>query len=287
MTLNFDEFEALTEVNLNGDQFTGDTTVVVPAGLTNNPEIRRQFNLRNFDGQGRVLIDGRRTGLAFQVDSETPIFGQLGAGGDIVRLTGAVERIPSVSPLGLGGGGDYFEDLRQRSSALSINGNGGNDFIFASVQNDRLNGGQGSDRLQGNGGNDLIGGDRGNDHLFGNQGNDQLNGGDGNDLLQGGRGNDTLTGGADNDVLMGELGDDLLIGGSGQDQFVVMPGSGNDAITDFDPANDRITLGGGLTPATVQITAIDANNTRLVFNGGSVALQTLAANTLNPTTLFS
>ncbi|MEM9244322.1 MAG: DUF4347 domain-containing protein [Cyanobacteria bacterium P01_F01_bin.153] len=287
VALNFDDFEARTEVNLNGDQFTGDATVVVPLGLTNNPELRRRFTVRNFDGSGQVFIDGRRNGLAFEVDSETPIFGQLGAGGDIVRLTGAVDSNPGVSPLGLGGGGDFFEDRRLLSTALSINGNGGDDVIVGSVQNDRLNGGQGNDRLLGNGGNDLMGGDRGDDHLFGNRGDDQLNGGDGNDLLQGGRGNDTLTGGDGNDRLLGELGDDLLIGGSGQDQFVVMPGSGNDAITDFDPANDAIMLSGGLTPAAVQITAIDANNTRLVFDGGSVTLQNLAANTLNPTTLFS
>ncbi|MEM9771925.1 MAG: Ig-like domain-containing protein, partial [Cyanobacteria bacterium P01_D01_bin.73] len=287
VALNFDDFEARTEVNLNGDDFTGDVTVVVPLGLTDNAGIRRRFNVRNFDGQGQVLFDGRRTGLAFEIDSETPVFGQLGAGGDIVRLTGAVDRSPGVSPLGLGDGGDFFEDRRRLSSSLSINGNGGNDVILGSVQSDRLNGGQGNDRLLGNGGDDLMGGDLGNDHLFGNTGNDQLNGGGGDDLLQGGRGNDTLTGGTGNDVLMGELGDDVLIGGVGQDQFVVMPGSGNDVITDFDPASDAIALGGGLTPASVTISALDATTTRLEFTGGSVTLQNLAANTVTPTTLFS
>lgn len=285
--LTLEDFEAQTALALNGDQFSGDVTVTVPLGLTDNPGDRRQLTLRNFGSQGRVLIDGRRTGLAFDIDAETPVFGQLGAGGDIVRLTGSDTNSPGVSPLGLGDGGDYFEDRRQLSTALSINGNGGNDVIIGSAQNDRLNGGRGNDRLQGNGGNDLLAGDRDEDHLLGNGGDDQLRGGDGNDVLQGGRGNDTLIGGAGDDVLLGELGDDFLTGGAGRDQFIVRPGSGNDVITDFDPVRDAIALQGGLTPTAVTINALDATTTQLQFSGGSLTLQNLAPGLVTSEALFT
>ena len=281
------DFEARTDLTLNGDNFSGDATVVIPLGLTDNPTLRRSLRVQNFGARSRVFLDGRRTGLAFDIESETPIFGQLGAGGDIVRLAGGTLNQPAVDLLGLGDGGDYFEDNRRISTPLSLNGNGGNDIIFGSVQGDRINGGRGSDRIQGNGGDDVLSGDRGHDHLLGNRGNDQLTGGNGHDVLQGGRGNDTLIGGSGDDVLFGELGDDLLTGGAGRNQFVVMPGSGNDTITDFDPANDAIILAGGLTAATVQISPVGDTTTRVQFAGGSVTLANLAANTVNPATLFS
>ncbi|MEM1427751.1 MAG: calcium-binding protein, partial [Cyanobacteria bacterium P01_H01_bin.130] len=249
--------------------------------------LRRSLRIQNFGPQSHVVMDGRRTGLAFAIESETPIFGQLGAGGDIVRLIGTNPDQPGVSLLGLGDGGDYFEDRRLISTALNLNGNGGNDTIFGSAQDDVINGGRGSDRLQGNGGNDLLSGDRGHDHLLGNSGNDQLTGGNGHDVLQGGRGNDILLGGSGNDILFGELGDDLMAGGVGRDQFVVMPGSGNDTIVDFDPANDAIALTGGLTVANVQISAVDSTTSRVQFAGGSVTLNNLPIAVINPGTLFS
>lgn len=61
---------------------------------------------------------------------------------------------------------------------------------------------------------------------------DTLAGSASSDSVQGGRGNDRLDGGADNDVLTG---------GAGADTFILRAGSGDDIVTDFDPAEgDRV-----------------------------------------------
>ncbi|WP_300972989.1 Calx-beta domain-containing protein [Sphingomonas sp. LHG3406-1] len=92
-------------------------------------------------------------------------------------------------------------------------------------------GANGNDSLTGTGGEDRIAGNNGGDRLFGLDGHDRLDGGAGDDCLVGGRGNDTLLGG---------LGDDLLEGGAGRDSFVFGAKAGNDIITDFDVANDKL-----------------------------------------------
>jgi hypothetical protein len=69
-------------------------------------------------------------------------------------------------------------------------------------------------------------------------------GGSGGDRLTGNPWSNTLDGGDGNDVLDGGKGADRLIGGPGDDTFLftAKPGSGRDAIADFDPAADRIRL---------------------------------------------
>ncbi|WP_394391187.1 Ig-like domain-containing protein [Shewanella woodyi] len=83
-------------------------------------------------------------------------------------------------------------------------------------------------------GNDLLKGGDGSDILFGQGGNDELHGGAGNDQLFGGNGDDSLIPG---------LGDDILTGGQGEDTFVWNQGdTGNDHITDFKIADDKLDL---------------------------------------------
>ncbi|MGQ7816035.1 hypothetical protein ACUTAH_10260 [Metapseudomonas furukawaii] len=74
----------------------------------------------------------------------------------------------------------------------------GNEFDNAftgSIEDDHLDGGDGSDDLSGDAGNDFIYGGTGNDTLRGDAGIDELYGEDGNDILIGGLGADRLYGG--------------------------------------------------------------------------------------------
>lgn len=81
------------------------------------------------------------------------------------------------------------------STAVDMDGRGGNDSIFGSLSGDILRGGDGNDYIEGLGGNDQLFGDAGNDTLFGGIGSDILNGGIGDDILDGGAGADSLSGG--------------------------------------------------------------------------------------------
>ena len=53
-----------------------------------------------------------------------------------------------------------------------------------------------------------------------------------------------ITGNAGNNGLNGAKGNDILTGGGGRDTFIVVKGEGNDIITDFTPAEDRLRLDG-------------------------------------------
>ena len=97
-----------------------------------------------------------------------------------------------------------------------------------------------SDLLVGKASADLILAGAGNDIVTGGSGDDLLYGHAGADVLRGDAGADTLMGGAGNDRLEGGAGDDVLRGGDGADTFVFS--AGQDIITDFDPAVDRIVL---------------------------------------------
>ncbi|WP_227754564.1 calcium-binding protein [Stagnihabitans tardus] len=99
--------------------------------------------------------------------------------------------------------------------------NAGNDRVFAGNGNDTVNGGAGLDTLWGGLGNDKMIGGSGADVLFGDQGADRLTGG---------RGNDTMTGGP----------------GLGIDTFVFLVGDGQDMVTDFQVARDKIDLATGV-----------------------------------------
>jgi Ca2+-binding RTX toxin-like protein len=81
------------------------------------------------------------------------------------------------------------------------------------------------------------------DSLLGGARTNVLVGGAGDDLLDGRGGGDKLFGGAGADVLIGGPGDDLMAGGRGADVFRVSRAS-DDVLVDYDPARDRIDIGG-------------------------------------------
>ncbi|MDD9899351.1 MAG: tandem-95 repeat protein [Alphaproteobacteria bacterium] len=101
--------------------------------------------------------------------------------------------------------------------AETLNGQTGDDYLYAGEGNDIVNAGAGNDWAFGGGGNDVINGGDGDDLLLGGAGNDTIYGDDGNDALLGGDGNDILYGGAGEDYLDGGAGYDTLVGGTGTD----------------------------------------------------------------------
>ena len=86
-------------------------------------------------------------------------------------------------------------------NALLVGGDGDDNIVGFSNENDTLRGGAGNDTLSGEGGNDTLYGDAGNDILYGGNGDDALYGGEGDDTLYGHFGADSLDGGAGTDTV--------------------------------------------------------------------------------------
>ncbi|MGN6820011.1 MAG: hypothetical protein ACTHJR_15200 [Sphingomonas sp.] len=86
----------------------------------------------------------------------------------------------------------------QGDGALTINGNIGNDTIYATDLNDGLYGGDGNDTLYGLGGDDLM---------YGGNGNDVLDGGGGENTMVGGTGDDTYYVNSSSDLILEQPGE--------------------------------------------------------------------------------
>jgi Ca2+-binding RTX toxin-like protein len=87
------------------------------------------------------------------------------------------------------------------------------------------------------------------ENVVGGNGSDRLIGNTLNNTLNGGSGNDVLTGRGGADTLIGDLGDDILTGGADSDRFLYSSGRaftssdfGNDTLTDFTSASDKLVL---------------------------------------------
>lgn len=85
-----------------------------------------------------------------------------------------------------------------------------------------------------------LNGTRNDDEIRGRGGADRLTGRRGDDELRGDEGNDTLDGGAGADRLRGDKGNDMLTGGADADRFTFNRQGGNDVVTDYDDAQDRL-----------------------------------------------
>jgi len=179
------------------------------------------------------------------------------------------------------GGADGADLLHGNAGADTLLGGAGNDTLWAGVGDDGgdlLNGGAGDDIIGGGVGDDVIAGDEGADIVYGggDDGADSITGGAGNDQLFSGGGNDTVEGGAGDDTLWGGAGDDSFAGGSGSDLFIFASGHGDDTITDFSVADDRLTLANTETDfasaADVQAAATAENGGILIDLGGGDSL---------------
>jgi Ca2+-binding RTX toxin-like protein len=157
------------------------------------------------------------------------------------------------------------------TTAVMLQGKGGNDVITGGAGDDWLEGGEGGDTISGGAGDDTIFVD-GSDKLTGISGGDGWDtlviqgnigfstnltslsmeyavGGSGNDnlrvnipdirpnfqstILFGSGGNDILYGAAGNDILGGGMGNDILYGDWGQDTYIFNKGDGRDVIYDY------------------------------------------------------
>ncbi len=168
----------------------------------------------------------------------------VGGGGDdwIVGLEGndVLEGGHGINVL-QGGTGVDLASYASATSGLWVNmvagvysADGVWDVFFESIEGVR--GGSGNDTLFGN---DLA------NRLEGGVGSDALIGGLGDDVLVGEGGEDWLVGGDGNDRLIGGVNDvDVLTGGAGADTFDLGAGAGWDVAFDFNPNEDRFSLGG-------------------------------------------
>ena len=91
------------------------------------------------------------------------------------------------------------------SGVNDIDGNFGNDRIFGSLCNDRLEGGEGHDQIHSYSGKDIS---------YGGLDNDMLSAGRGADSTSGDEGNDLILSGAGSDAAYGREGDDVIYGDS-------------------------------------------------------------------------
>lgn len=114
-------------------------------------------------------------------------------------------------------------------------GNSGNDTLTGALGNDTLEGDSGADSLEGGEGNDTLSGGDGNDTMLGGNGTDSLWGGNGDDSMEGGINDDTMGGDYGNDTMKGDAGADSMVGGEGNDSMLggddpdtMLGGNGND-----------------------------------------------------------
>ncbi len=178
----------------------------------------------------------------------------------------------------------------------NVSGGSGDDYVVGNSGDDTLSGGSGDDTLRAGQGNDVLTDGAGDDLMRANSGDDALTAENGSDRLDGGSGNDVLTsisdanGGSADDELSGDSGlDDFVfelqvdtyaevaetyIDGNGtvdwdalvasetDDQFWV-EGIGNDTITDFDSAEDTLTIKGTNLETSVEL--VDGDSVITVY----------------------
>jgi len=112
------------------------------------------------------------------------------------------------------------------------------------------------------GGNDFLNGNLGNDIIFAGEGNDTILGEDGDDFLQDGGGSNTITGGNGNDTVIAR-DNNTIDGGAGNDvvgmdpgRFVIQLGDGDDLCVPLDPAaTGMATIDGGAGNDEITTTA--------------------------------
>lgn len=97
--------------------------------------------------------------------------------------------------------------------------------------------------IPGDGNDNNLAGTPDDDVILGFAGNDTLSGEGGDDRLLGGSGDDDLNGGDGNDVIIGGTGSDLINGGDGDDVSIWVNGDGSDDINGGDGDDLQNVLG--------------------------------------------
>jgi len=185
-----------------------------------------------------------------------------GAGDDVAAGGAGADTIITTSGADTLYGGAGNDDINQQGVDPTGAGDlvwagSGEDVVTLGGGADTIGGGEGDDSLTGGAGADVFygGRDGGDDTVFGDGGGDIVYAGDGDDTVFGGAeadeifngaGADRVEGGDGDDSLYGSPGDDRLFGdgpGSsdgGADTFLFFADSGDDIVSDFDTAVDRI-----------------------------------------------
>jgi RTX calcium-binding nonapeptide repeat (4 copies) len=107
--------------------------------------------------------------------------------------------------------------------------------------------------------------------MRGNRRNNSMIGTEDNDILKGRGGNDRLSGLGGDDMLDGGSGKNRLSGGLGADTFVLNTGKGRDVMLDFEVAQDKLMLSGGLQFSELVITQV-GDRTRISVGDDLLAL---------------
>ncbi|MCA0922766.1 M10 family metallopeptidase C-terminal domain-containing protein, partial [Pseudooceanicola nanhaiensis] len=216
-------------INGNG----GDDTLIGNAG---NDTLVGQGDGDSFDGgDGDDLIQINYVG-------DSTIAG--GAGTDTVDILtyGVTSTLTNPRTLdvdqGYSIGGGAFQGtwsgieniLSWANVEVTMIGNGSDNLLQASSQNDTLLGESGNDTLLGLAGKDSIDGGAGDDTINGAGGRDTVDGGDGADSIVGGNGHDELHGGGADDTIKGGGGNDTVWGDNGRD--VIYLNNGADLFND-------------------------------------------------------
>ena len=125
-------------------------------------------------------------------------------------------------------------EIVNNTKGLSINGNGGEDWIFGSQYNDTIKGGDGNDWIWTYGGNDKVYGGNGHDNLVSEDGgSSKLYGEKGSDLIEVKYDGDVAYGGDDDDQLhVGYKNIDVNTYGK-EINATIFGGKGNDVISIF------------------------------------------------------
>lgn len=266
---NYDNVESFTLAGTADTAFGSDRDDEIFANATrrsflegragNDLLVGSDFNDRLDGGTGADQMRGGDGNDVYKVDDlGDRVIESSGEGIDLVRskvdfvLGSEVENLQLVGSATSGTGSFRDNEIFATTSAVIIDGRGGddrltgsrfadtiiggsgNDTVRAAAGNDAVSGGSGNDVLRGNGGADEVNGDDGDDIIFGGTGDDTLNGGDGRDTINGEGQNDMLDGGAGIDRLFGGLGDDIIIGGADRD--VLFGDAGADTFV-FDEAH--------------------------------------------------
>lgn len=141
--------------------------------------------------------------------------------------------------------------------------------IFASDGNKIITGGPGDDTIYATAGDDIINGGDGNNRVFAGKGNnravtgsgnDFVSAGDGNNQIYTGAGDDNISAGNGNNLIKSGTGNDTVSIGSGNNQIILEAGEGAVNVFGFNPAADKLRLGGSLAGKPISF-SVEAGNT--------------------------
>ena len=194
------------------------------------------------DGTDSLVITGQSTadaigfgvsGVSLDAGGTPDVTGVATFESSTVNAGGGDDTVSGREDGGLGG---VF------ATALTIDGDVGDDVLTGGDGEDEISGGSGNDTLKGGAGGDTVDGGSDDDVVSGGDASDVVMGGAGSDQLKGGDGGDTVDGGAEGDTLTGGEGTDTVNGGDGNDG---LRGGGGDDDVNGDPGRDELAGGHG------------------------------------------